>query len=169
MTDDSGALTYPEVGATGDVLPPGYRHVRRVNHLGHGDDVFQRAGARLLSWDMHRRAGLIVDASTPHVTVGATVRLGWALGPFRIWAPCRVVWVADDPDERGFAYGTLAGHAERGEERFVVHRSGDDQVWLTITAFSRPVRWFSRLGGPVAQRVQDRILDRYAAALEAAQ
>jgi len=169
MTDDSGALTYPEVGATGGILPSGYRHVRRVNLLGHGDDVFQRAGAQLLSWDMHRAAGLTVDASTPTIEMGTTVRLGWALGPLRIVAPCRVVWVADDPDEQGFAYGTLAGHAERGEERFVVHRSDDDHVWLTVTAFSRPVRWFSRLGGPVAHRVQDRILDRYVAALETAQ
>ena len=40
------------------------------------------------------------------------------LGPVR--APCRVVYVVDEPDRRGFAYGTLPGHAESGEERFVV-------------------------------------------------
>ena len=34
-------------------------------------------------------------------------------------APCRVVYVIDEPDIRGFAYGTLPGHPESGEERFV--------------------------------------------------
>ena len=32
------------------------------------------------------------------------------LGPVR--APCRVVYVVDEPDRRGFAYGTLPGHPE---------------------------------------------------------
>ena len=49
------------------------------------------------------------------------------LGP--VTAPCRVVYVVDEPDRRGFAYGTLTGHPESGEELFTVrhdrrHRRG---------------------------------------------
>ncbi|SIP67631.1 hypothetical protein BN9982_740001 [Mycobacterium tuberculosis] len=32
-------------------------------------------------------------------------------------APCRVVYVIDEPDVRGFGYGTLPGHPVSGEER----------------------------------------------------
>lgn len=46
----------------------------------------------------------------------------------------------------GFAYGTLPGHVESGEERFQIewHRS-DDSVWYDILAFSRPNHPLARL------------------------
>jgi alpha-ketoglutarate-dependent taurine dioxygenase len=43
-----------------------------------------------------------------------------------------------------FAYGTLAEHAESGEERFQVEWREDDSVWYDILAFSRPNQLFSR-------------------------
>lgn len=57
-------------------------------------------------------------------------------------APVRVVYVVDEPNRKGFAYGTLAGHPERGEESFIVDQTDDGSVWLTITAFSRPSTWY---------------------------
>ena len=58
------------------------------------------------------------------------------LGPVR--APCRVVYVVDEPDRRGFAYGTLPGHAESGEELFLVrYDPATDEVYAEVTAFSR--------------------------------
>lgn len=57
-------------------------------------------------------------------------------------APVRVVYVVDEPDRVGFAYGTLAGHPLSGEESFVVDRTEDGSVWLTITSFSRPSAWY---------------------------
>jgi uncharacterized protein (UPF0548 family) len=47
---------------------------------------------------------------------------------------CRVVYVLDDirPVHRvGFAYGTLPGHAERGEERFSIEWHSDDTVFIS--------------------------------------
>jgi uncharacterized protein (UPF0548 family) len=38
-------------------------------------------------------------------------------------------------------------------------------VTFTITAFSAPGRWFTRLGGPLARLVQSRMTRRYLAAL----
>jgi uncharacterized protein (UPF0548 family) len=75
------------------------------------------------------------------VRPGDSALLKWMLWPAQI--PTRVVYVIDEPDRKGFAYGTLPGHPERGEESFVVERRADESVWLTIRSFSRPSnRWF---------------------------
>jgi uncharacterized protein (UPF0548 family) len=79
--------------------------------------------------------------------------------------PCRVVWVLDEPDRRGFGYGTLPGHPESGEESFVVSLRPDDEVRYELRAFSRPATRLSRLGGPISRRVQTLALDRYVVAI----
>lgn len=73
---------------------------------------------------------------------GDSASLGIRVWPVRFWFPARVVYVIDEPDRKGFAYGTLPGHAEEGEEAFLVHRDPEGSVWLTIRAFSRPSRWW---------------------------
>jgi uncharacterized protein (UPF0548 family) len=86
------------------------------------------------------------------------------LGPLR--APCRVVYIVDEPNRRGFAYGTLPGHAEKGEELFVVrYDPATDKVYADVTAFSRHATWWSRLGSPVTSMAQRVITDRYLRAL----
>jgi uncharacterized protein (UPF0548 family) len=154
-------LTYAEVGATRDArLPDGYRHVLRDVEIGTGRDTFERAAAGLLDWRMHRGAGLAVDAPGP-VVPGARVLLRIGAGPFRITAPCRVVYRIDQPDRQGFAYGTLDGHPESGEEAFVVHLTGGGRVRFRITAFSRPDSGLARLGGPLTVLAQEIATHRY--------
>jgi uncharacterized protein (UPF0548 family) len=48
--------------------------------------------------------------------------LSLGVAAIRLRAPCRIVYVIDEPDRRGFAYGTLPGHPERGEEAFIISR-----------------------------------------------
>ncbi len=60
--------------------------------------------------------------------------MGERLGPVWVHAPCRVVRVVDALGRRRFAYGTLAGHPERGEEAFVVELDDTGAVWLAVTA-----------------------------------
>ncbi|QCQ90995.1 DUF1990 family protein [Rhodococcus sp. SGAir0479] len=150
-------LTYSEVGATAGELPAGYRHLRESLRLGRGEDTFLAASDALMHWQVHRRAGLRVDAESPTVKVGTTVVLRW----FGFTIPCRVVYVIDEPNRRGFAYGTLPGHPESGEERFCVERDDDGEVRAVITTFSRPGRWYTRLGDPVARVVQTLMTRRY--------
>jgi uncharacterized protein (UPF0548 family) len=158
MTD----LTYPEVGATrGDQLPRGYRHVRRHEKLGAGAEVFRRAADGLRGWKMQRIAGLRVPESAPPPAVGVRVTMSAAF--LRI--PCQVVWVIDEDRRYGFGYGTLPGHPEVGEEAFLVHLDAADQVSLSITAFSRPARWYTRLAGPLGWLAQDLATRRYVAAM----
>ena len=158
-------LTYPEVGASTGPLPAGYRHVRRSHDIGIGRAAFDGAVDQLLTWNLHRGAGLGVEATAPRATVGSAVVLRLGIGPVGFFAPCRVVVVLDDPRCKGFAYGTLPGHPEVGEELFAVTWDDDDRVRMRIRAFSRPSTLWVRLGDPVSRRVQDRITDRYVAAV----
>ncbi len=156
---DGLPLTYAEVGATNDSsLPAGYHHVRVTARIGTGRDRFERAADAVMRYGMLRGAGVRVNASTPVAEVGTLV-LG-RLGP--IPAPCRVVYVVDEPNVRGFAYGTLPGHAEAGEERFAVrYEPGSESVYSEVVAFSRHATWWTRLGSPVASFVQRVVTKRY--------
>jgi len=159
------ALTYPEVGATRtERLPRGYRHVHRHERLGVGESTLRRAATALGNWDMHRAAGLAVRARGP-AAVGSRMASGTGVGPLRIWAPCEVVWLRDEPERYGFGYGTLPGHPERGEEAFEVSVDSEGQVWFDIRAFSRPATWYARVGSPVVRRIQDAVTDRYVNAM----
>lgn len=154
-------LTYAEVGATRDPesMPPDAHRVRRRARVGDGD-VFERASDFVLAYGMQRAAGFTVDPSTPRAEAGTTMTLRRRFGPVRITAPTLVVYVIDEPDRRGFAYGTLPGHPESGEELFLVERVGGE-TWVEVRAFSRPDRWYTRIGGPVGRRLQHRATVRY--------
>jgi len=73
---------------------------------------------------------------------GDTATLTITFLRYPVTAAVRVVYVVDEPNRKGFAYGTLAGHPESGEESFIVDRTDDGSVWLTITSFSRPSTWY---------------------------
>lgn len=160
-----GPFTYPEVGATAGPLPTGYHHVEDSRVVGRGEAVFSSASALLMSWEVHRLAGLTVRATDARAAAGVEVVIGLGVGWLRVNAPCRVVHVVDEPRQHGFAYGTLRGHPETGEELFLVEWGDDDVVTFSVRAFSRPALWWSRLGGPVARLVQDRVTERYLSAL----
>jgi uncharacterized protein (UPF0548 family) len=93
----------------------------------------------------------------------AVLLLGW--GPLSLRIPVRVVYVIDEPTRRGFAYGTLPGHPESGEEAFVVEQRDDESVWLTIRAFSRPAHPLLWVGYPVLRLFQAYFTSRYEHAL----
>ena len=94
---------------------------------------------------------------------GDSALLKWWAWPLKI--PVRVVYVIDEPQRRGFAYGTLPGHPEEGEEAFVVERRDDDSVWLTIRAFSRPSNRWYWVGYPALRLLQAIFTHRYEKAL----
>ncbi|MCV7258100.1 DUF1990 family protein [Mycobacterium shimoidei] len=151
-------LTYPEVGATAGPPPPGYKYLGFSSQIGVGQKRFQDAAAAVMHWGMQRGAGLRVRASSDVVTIGAVVMVGLGF----VWAPCRVVYVIDEPDIKGFAYGTLPGHPESGEERFVVrHDPVTAAVFAEVSSFSRPAKWWSKAAGPLLTLGQRIIAKRY--------
>jgi uncharacterized protein (UPF0548 family) len=143
-------------------MPDGYHHVRKSAVIGSGRTRFDDAAAKVMRWGMLRGAGVRVDATSEVAAVGSEVLVG--IGPVR--APCRVVYVIDEPDRRGFAYGTLPGHPESGEELFAVrYDPATDEVHAEVAAFSRHATWWSKLGSPVTALMQRVITSRYLTAL----
>ena len=110
---------------------------------------------------MHRRAGLQVRTSDGSVVQGAFAVLRLGARHLGVDAPVRVVYVLDEPSRKGFAYGTLPGHPERGEEAFVIELHHDCAVTFAITAFSRPATLLARFGGPISRAIQSRVTNRY--------
>ncbi|MEB3983138.1 DUF1990 domain-containing protein [Mycobacterium sp. 663a-19] len=152
-------LTYSEVGATAAGPPPaGYGHLHTERQIGTGRQRFERAADAVMRWGMQRGAGVRVRASSEVAEVDTVVVVRMGVLP----APCRVVYVVDEPDIRGFAYGTLPGHPESGEERFVVrYDPGTSAVFAEVSAFSRPATWWSRAAGPLVSVAQRVIARRY--------
>ena len=123
--------------------------------------------------------GTPIDAATidgageiPHAPDGSslmkpgdTANLASSVGPFRVHAPVRVVYVIDEPTRKGFAYGTLDGHPFRGEESWIIEREPDGSVWMTIRAFSRPSRWYWWVAYPAVRVMQRLSTKRYERAL----
>ena len=157
-------FSYGDVGATATVVPPGYSSFSRTRTVqGTG---FASAVEQLTSWKVHERAGLRVSASSPRAVEDAVVLMRLGLGRVGPRIPCRVVYVIDEPQRAGFAYGTLPGHPEQGEELFLLEADDQGQVHFTVSAFSRPASLVARLGGPLTKWFQHRITDRYLAALD---
>ena len=162
-----GALTYAEIGATEHRgAPAGYRHVASRTYLGEGAAAYHRVAEGILAWELQRRSGLRVRAESDVVVPGARVVSGFGVGPFRINAPCEVVWVRQPapgagPQSAGFGYGTLPGHPARGEEAFEVMIDAQGAVFLKITAFSRPSNWFYAAGGLLTKAAQRHVTSRY--------
>lgn len=153
------------MGATRqDQLPRGYRHLELQVDAGKGRQRYEQLAEQLLTWQIHARAGLLLQVSDEHVRQGSVLIATLALGPFKINTRCRVVYVVSDERRTGFAYGTLVGHPERGEERFQVELSDDDRVIFSLRAFSRNAWLLARLGAPVSNRVQAMVNRRYLAA-----
>lgn len=167
----SRRLTYGPPGATrpaGEhwVPPDGFRRYERTVPVGAGDAVWQAATTTLMSWGVKTRSGFRVEPATT-VGEGLDYWLVAEAGPIRIREPARVVAVVDRPDRCGFAYGTLDGHPVSGEEAFVLHRDGDDTVFLTLRSLTRPGRGRWRLAFPAVLVAQRRYRARYLRALRA--
>jgi uncharacterized protein (UPF0548 family) len=156
--------SYPEVGATSEALfPAGYRQVKHEGLIGSRAD-FERAVEGLTHWTAHEGAGIRIFPTNQLITVGATVLAVVSIGFATMVAPCRVVSVISEADKFGFAYGTLPGHPERGEEAFTVERR-DAGTFFSVRAFSQPADLLVRLSGPFGHVAQQIATRRYITAM----
>jgi uncharacterized protein (UPF0548 family) len=151
---------YSSVGATAKTPPDGYVVDHTRIKLGEGEAVFQSARAALQRWEQFRLGWVEAwSADTPIRSGEVVAVMVRAIG---LWwlNSCRIVYVVEEtqPNSKfGFAYGTLPGHVESGEERFLVEWDrGENSVWFDILAFSRPNHFLTRLGYPFVRRKQER-------------
>jgi uncharacterized protein (UPF0548 family) len=123
--------------------------------LGRGRDTFERAVVALYSWRMFDIGwARLVPADAPVAVVARHYG-------FHSLNPCRISYTIEEDEgglmRRGFAYGTLPEHGERGEERFTVEWAReDDSVFYELYAFSRPNHFLAKLGNPLARGLHRR-------------
>jgi len=162
--------TYPAVGRTlrlpGDLVPTGYDPDHERTLLGRGRETFEAACRAIARWEMFPPGWTrvtSVEGAIPPLARGTTVAM--MVRAFGLWwvNACRIVYVVETSPRSlreegvrrfGFAYGTLPGHVERGEERFMVEWRADDTVWYDLFAFSRPRSPVARIGYPAARLLQ---------------
>ena len=154
-------FSYPEVGASREGAPPGYPINHHRGRLGAGLEAFALAAEALRSWKMYETGWTrLCWPSAPVVEGTVAGVLGRQFGVWSLKA-CRIVYVLEEEGSSrrryGFAFGTLPGHVEQGEERFTVelHRE-DDSVFYEVFAFARPAHPLVKVGPPFVRLVQRR-------------
>jgi uncharacterized protein (UPF0548 family) len=166
-------FSYKEVGASQTLIPSNYPINHHRIQLGSGAEVFARAKKAIESWTMYKLSWTRLYPSDAPVAarevVCVVVNHGfcWSLNP------CRIVYVLEEKGEIervGFAFGTLPGHSEEGEERFTVEwNRADDSVWYELLAFARPHHILACIGFPFVGLFQRKFArDSGRAMLEAA-
>jgi uncharacterized protein (UPF0548 family) len=150
-------FSYEAVGATRTgQAPHGFDRDHNRQRLGAGVAAFDAACDAIRGWTMFAAPLAWAEPAGVPIVAGEVVGvIAHALGLWWLNA-ARIVYVIHEPRRFGFAYGTLPGHVERGEERFSVEWLDDDTVWYDLLAFSRPHYWGARLAWPVARRLQRR-------------
>ncbi|MBM4367827.1 MAG: DUF1990 domain-containing protein [Deltaproteobacteria bacterium] len=141
---------YAEVGLSrGNEAPPGYWPNRGQATL---PVAFDHASEALLALQMFdlgwlRAVGRVAEGEA----VAVTTRV---LGVWTAQA-CRVIYVEREQSRLRWGYGTVAGHAMAGEERFELRREGDRVVY-EVFSYSRPATLLSRLALPLVRPLQRR-------------
>jgi uncharacterized protein (UPF0548 family) len=154
------SFSYPEVGASRGQAPAGYNVDHNRVLLGSGEGAFVKAVAAINSWQMFNLGWCRVYPAAAPIEVGTTVAV--LVRHFGFWSlnACRIVYLLAEEgglQRYGFAYGTLAGHAEVGEERFSVEWDKvDGSVWYDLYAFSYPGHLMARVGYPLSRALQRR-------------
>jgi uncharacterized protein (UPF0548 family) len=166
-------LTYQPAGATRGSAswPAGFNHDRNSALLGEGAAVFAKACAALRAWRMFPAGWTVILPENAPQEEGCCVAL--LIRAFGVWwlNSARIVYTLDSPAagikaRAGFAYGTLPGHVESGEECFSVVWSEDGTVRYHLDAFSRPRLWLVRLAKPIARRLQRKFIRESLAAMQ---
>ena len=162
------AVTYDHVGST--MQPDGGgrpRYWKASLDVGRGRGDFERAVLGLHRWAAHRHIGATVHPPDASLVEGCDLVVMLKVGPFTALAPDRVVAVVEEPDRVAFAYGTLPGHPEIGEENFAVTLEPDETVRCTIGVDAKPANVVMWIGAPVVKRMQRQALHGYLAGIAA--
>lgn len=152
-------FSYGPAGITRSAAAQGYTIDHNRVQLGSGAQCFDAAVAAVRRWKMFDLGWVHLFPDETPIKAGVTVAV--VINHLGFWSmnACRIAYVVEEYgslERFGFAYGTLAEHAERGEERFVVEWNQDDgSVWYDLLALSKPGP-MATLGYPFTRRLQKR-------------
>jgi uncharacterized protein (UPF0548 family) len=168
-SQSQGPFSYAHIGLSMNGAPAGFNvdHNRIV--IGSGELDLERAKTAIRNWEMFNFPWVKLCWPDTPIETGRTVAIVVKhLGSYSINA-CRIVYTIDETDRFGFAYGTLAEHAETGEERFTVEFDrSTGNVSYDLFAFSKPNQILAKLGYPIARYLQKRFARESKAAMRRA-
>ncbi len=130
--------------------------------------VYDVDGAPLAEQPAPRTEDRFGADGTPYITAGMTATLRRRRRIGRRDTPVLVVYVIDEPQRIGFAYGTTADGPESGEESFILEHRDDDGVWLTIRSLLGGRGGVRRLGSARRRRKRRELTTRELRALHPA-
>lgn len=150
-------LSYEPIGIAQE-SPRGFKIDEASSVIGQGEETFARAKQALTNWKQFDLGWVELHPQNAPVEVGTVVavlvrHLGfWSLNG------SRVVYLLDKNEMTfGFAYGTLANHAELGEEIFEVSFDpASQEVTYRIRAVSKAHALAARVGYLFTRFLQDR-------------
>jgi len=154
-------FSYSAVAATkGGSGHRDYKLDRTSTLIGKGEDCFKLAKNALQSWRMFELEWTELYRLEADIRTGMNVALCVRIMGLYFLNAARVVYLIDEVgeiDRFGFAYGTLPGHVERGEERFLLTwNHSSDEVDYEMLAFSRPNVWWGWCAYPLLRYFQRR-------------
>jgi len=163
-------VTYPDVGVTLDPQWSAERGARvATSDLGVGPDAFAAAVAALRDLKPQRDVGSEPEPAASVVAEGATIVFILRRGPIHVLIPNRIVAIIDEPTRFAYAYGTLPGHPESGEEGFTIELLPNGTVRGTIRVLATaPNRATQHLFGWPISLVSQLVARRYLRSLQEA-
>lgn len=148
-------FSYPETGHTRhENHVSGYDNDFNFIELGQGETVWQAAKEAIRRWKMFPVHWACIFPDGTPIREGETVAMSAQVLGLWWLNSCRIVYVIENERQFGFAYGTLPGHVERGEELFLVEKTTEGKVRYVLKAFSRPRFWMARLGYLLVRQYQ---------------
>jgi uncharacterized protein (UPF0548 family) len=138
-------------------LPSGYVSDHTRSEIGNGEASFEAAKSALRSW-LQFDLGW-VRVANPDARIDPDQLVAVEAHTLGLWSIhiSRIVYVIDEPDRFGFAYGTTPLHVESGEERFLIEfYPVSGAVIYDLFAISRPAHWLARLAYPFTRSQQRR-------------
>jgi uncharacterized protein (UPF0548 family) len=157
QTKFSRPYNYKNIEGTKSPPIKGFDNDHNFVVLGKGETLWQTAKMTLQHWQQFPATWTKIEPLAP-LQKGEVVAVLFRI--FGIWFvnAARIVYTFDDDNRYGFAYGTLPGHIEKGEECFWIERNAAGEVSYHIRAFSKPAYWMVWLGYPVARYYQRRFV-----------
>ena len=171
----SGCAYNTPLGVAGSGAPAGWLVDDVDAIVGMGNAAFDAATAAIRAWS-HLELGWFRVHRPEQTPLEPGVVVAYSTRIARVWMTfaCRIVSVIDDVDADGtrrfgYVYATIGNHAAKGEERVLVTLNpSTGEVHGSIRAVSRPARWYTWVGLPVARRAQRLFKPEALAALAAA-
>ena len=136
----------------------GYDRDKNQIYLGTGDAVWAAAKRAMEQWAMFPDGWAKIYYQNLIFKEGDIVVMCAHI--FGIWwlNAARILYVLDDEQNFGFAYGTLPNHVEKGEELFKISKDENDGIYYSLTAFSQPRYWALRWTYPLSRIFQKKFI-----------